>query len=245
MASRAPCCESNSQMTPRRKMKIGILAMVVCGVLGVVFWPQKSQRKKAEPVFEGRKLSEWVIDIADDRASHYGPGKVAEAITAIGTDGVPFYVEWLAYKRSHLKRAELYMANSFNSVLHLGWVSGEPGELLAFGSLKALNIRRMGNVDLIPSLLACSRSSTKMRVVSLAITALRAIGPPAVPALITLTTNQNAQVRDMAMYHLVRTSADERVIAQVTLLLNHPDPHTREDATNRLSFVKQWARIGP
>ena len=208
----------------------------------MVFWPEK---EKPEPIFEGRKLSEWVMDIADDRSSHYGPGKVAEAITAIGTNGMPFYVEWLGYKRSHLKTVELRLADTCNSLLRLSWVPEEPGELLAFGSLKALNVRRMGNGDCIPALLACSGSSTNMRKASLAITCLRSIGCPAVPALISLTTNQNSQVRDMAMYHLVRTSADDRVIAQVTLLLNHPDPHTRADATNRLKFVKQWAEPRP
>ena len=91
-------------MTRRGKVIVGILAIEVCCVLAAAFWPEKQER---EPVFEGRKLSEWVMDIADDQASHQRPGKVAEAIRAIGTDGMPFYTKWLGYKRSHLKTVEL------------------------------------------------------------------------------------------------------------------------------------------
>src|SRR3954454_12081817 len=107
----------------RRRIIIGTLTLGLCVVLAVMFWLEK---EKPEPLFEGRKLSEWVVDIADDRASHHGPGKVAEAITAIGTDGMPFYLEWLGYKRTHLKTIELRLADISNRLLHLNWVPKEP-----------------------------------------------------------------------------------------------------------------------
>src|SRR4051812_49230024 len=86
-----------------RKGIIGIFALVLCGVVAVVFWPEKP-----EPVYKGRKLSEWVQAI-----SNGGIGSSDEyprAIEAIGTNGIPFYLEWYLYKPSFLKRTQLNFA---------------------------------------------------------------------------------------------------------------------------------------
>ena len=45
----------------RWKRIFGILTLVACGVLAVVFWPEKP-----EPVYKGKKLSEWMVGLGCD-----------------------------------------------------------------------------------------------------------------------------------------------------------------------------------
>jgi hypothetical protein len=71
-----------------------------------------------------------------------------------------------------------------------------------------------------------------------AIICLDAIGQPAVPALISLSTNNNYEIRDWSIRSMTRQWNDERVLAQLTLLRQHPDSGTRAIATNRLAWVE-------
>src|SRR3954464_8663569 len=97
----APCGESNSQMTPRRKMEIAILALVACGVLAIVLWPEPP-----EPVFNGRKLSQWVVDSMPGQRS----ALAAQAIDTIGTNGIPYYLKWIRYQPGVLKVRSFQLA---------------------------------------------------------------------------------------------------------------------------------------
>src|SRR3954447_21980914 len=78
-------------MTRRRKIITGILALVLTGVVAVVFWPEES-----EPVYKGKKLSEWVISAGTSPASFFN----REALREIGTNGIPFYLKWIRYERT-------------------------------------------------------------------------------------------------------------------------------------------------
>src|SRR4051812_6257679 len=89
-------------MTKRRKAIVGILALVLCGLLAVVFWPEKP-----EPVYKGRKLSEWMISLGMSQELFIN----REAIREIGTNGIPFYLEWSRFER-----------NGFGEVLHKAMV---------------------------------------------------------------------------------------------------------------------------
>src|SRR3954463_5623944 len=104
-------------MTRRRKIIIGILAVVLCGMLAVGFWPEK---EKPEPVYKGKKLSEWVRVLFEANAS---PRPIAtrngaqEAIVAFGTNAIPFYLEWLDYKPGLLKRVQFHLVEMSNNWL--------------------------------------------------------------------------------------------------------------------------------
>jgi hypothetical protein len=72
----------------RRKVIIGILALVACGILAAAFCPEKP-----EPVYKGKKLSEWVQVLCETNASSRPVAtrnEAQEAIVAFGTNAIPF-----------------------------------------------------------------------------------------------------------------------------------------------------------
>src|ERR1043165_7165288 len=87
---------------------IGTLALVFCGALVVMFWPEK---EKPEPVYKGRKLSEWVVGLGYDHVYRRDAEAGATyAVDAIGTNGIPYYIDWLQYKMSLMKKAKIKLA---------------------------------------------------------------------------------------------------------------------------------------
>ena len=87
---------------------IGTLALVFCGALVVMFWPEK---EKPEPVYKGRKLSEWVVGLGYDHVYRRDAEAGATyAVDAIGTNGIPYYLDWLQYKMGVMKKAKIKLA---------------------------------------------------------------------------------------------------------------------------------------
>src|SRR3954452_8424097 len=121
-------------MTRRRQVIIRILAVVVCGVwLTVVFWPEKEM---PEPVYEGKKLSEWVME-----QTSFGmlSAPAQEAVLAIGTNGICFYLDWLPDRRSKVSRAVRNMWWKVESLCGVQMIGSgserQEGALLALESL--------------------------------------------------------------------------------------------------------------
>src|SRR3954471_2210964 len=97
-----------------RKIILGILALAVCGVLlAVVFWPEKP-----EPIYKGRKLSEWIVNANFTTWS----GERALALQTIGTNGIPCYLRWIQYEQGVLKRAQFKCAGYGHRWFGLKWV---------------------------------------------------------------------------------------------------------------------------
>src|SRR4051794_1047049 len=112
----------------RRKVIIGILALAGCGVLAVVFWPEKP-----EPVYSGKKLSEWVLKI---RRSGMGfSDEYPKAIHAIGTNGMPFYLEWIRYEPGFVQKTKIKLAWKSRDWLHnFHWFPEDTKEDRAIGT---------------------------------------------------------------------------------------------------------------
>src|SRR4051795_810107 len=100
-------------MTRPRKLLFGMFALTLAliGVLAVALWPEKP-----EPVYEGRKLSEWIL------ATHSQPEEARLALQSIGTNGIPYYLEWIRYKPSIARRAQFRLADYAHRWLGSQWV---------------------------------------------------------------------------------------------------------------------------
>jgi hypothetical protein len=212
----------------RRKRIIGIFAVVLCGVLAVVFWPEKR-----EPVYKGRKLSEWVNTLtSSDNAA--GQAQAKEAIRAIGTNGIPLYLEWISYQSGLWNRFQNQIGAQARKWLS---VEGSPDErarrrvlvaVSAFEDLGALG------APAVPMLVAYATNAARgdsdsQRVAITANTILANMGTAAAPEVLSLMTNGNAQVRICAVM-TEGFSKDRRVVAQIQKSLEDSDPMIRATA---------------
>src|SRR3954464_4861553 len=121
-----------NKMTRRRKIIIGILALVLCGVLAAVFWPEKP-----EPVYKGRKLSEWVVDARTNRVAA-DRGEFNEVFQAVGITGLPYYLQWIDYKPSLPKRLQLRFAAKVRQWFGFRWTPENEGAYRKLGAYAAI-----------------------------------------------------------------------------------------------------------
>src|SRR5436190_14022611 len=84
--------------TVRENRVIVILNCLVAavGIVAALSWP-------AEPTYKGKKLGEWVDQLARAPDS-IGQSECKEAIASMGSKAVPFLVEWLAEESASNRR---------------------------------------------------------------------------------------------------------------------------------------------
>jgi hypothetical protein len=219
----------------RRKVIIGILALVVCAVLAVVFWPEKP-----EPVYKGRKLSEWVRELTvSGIRSTDKDAEIQEAIVAIGTNGFPFYMEWLSYQPNLIKKGIMYSAGFANGWFDIPWHPYAEVER-AMGVQVAFSILGAQGQPAIPQLNWYATNSTSESVREGAMGCLGEIGRPSIPILLILMTNKNPQIRQLAVGKACRFGRNKSAVAQMTALLQDPDRRVRAMATNGLDWIKRY-----
>jgi hypothetical protein len=206
-----------------------MLALGACVILAVAFWPEKP-----EPVYKGKTLSEWVL--AATNPTNQSRDAVL-SIRAIGTNGIPFYLEWMRYKRGIGKRAQIRLATYGNRWLSLNWAPDDSKATRARAAYQALIL--LGE-PAIPQLVAFAtnmparpgvRFSFALNDPVSGLLGLARIGPPAVPAFLSLMTNPNPQVRASAIT-MSMANYDTSLVAQVRVSLQDADHQVRAAATN-------------
>jgi len=93
-------------MPKRSILLIGIpvAAVTIIAVLALVLWP------KPEPEHGGKKLSECVIQLA--KPTTMGETRSAkEAITQMGTNALPYLIQWVGYETPTWKRQVFWAAS--------------------------------------------------------------------------------------------------------------------------------------
>src|SRR4051794_1569408 len=90
-----------------RKPLLGIVALLMFSVTAALLWPEPS-----EPVYKGKRLSFWVeqmpVNVPDGRP----PDECIEAVLTIGTNGLPYYLQWIQYSPSDTKSKARKLANA-------------------------------------------------------------------------------------------------------------------------------------
>src|SRR5689334_16661721 len=85
-----------------RGILLVFVGLVLACVLAVVVWPGEK-----EPVYEGRKLSAWVLQL-NNPLGEWGTAKemseASNAIRSLGTNAVPWLLKWVAQEPSAFKR---------------------------------------------------------------------------------------------------------------------------------------------
>jgi hypothetical protein len=218
-------------MTRRRKLIIGMVGVALTGVLATALWPKSEE---TEPIYKGRKLSDWL----------QGSSMVAtKAVQAIGTNGIPFYLEWMNYQPGLAKKVEMELVKLSQRLLHIGWSPYGKNYTRAFAAWRALRTLGEQGEPAIPQLLryAQNRSRGASNYEPLpsspkqAVQALADIRLPAMPAFVMLMRNADPEVRVMAIATPQYFYGDTSVLAQVRNSLEDPDSRVRDAATNKLN----------
>jgi hypothetical protein len=226
----------------RRKIIFGILALVLFGVLVATLWPEK---ENLEPVFKGKKLSAWFEDVDAPNEKSFGT-QLEAAVQAIGTNGIPFYLEWLSYRPSLPKRIKSELAAQASRWLPFEWSPQDPKiarEFMAGWALEKLDERA---APAIPQLFAYATNfaqgdarSRHIAVTSAAV--LVHMGDPAVPAVLSLLTNHSPRVRVFTILS-AKECKDPSIVAQIKASLQDPDPQVRRMAAWALN---KYGSMGP
>jgi hypothetical protein len=220
-----------------RKVIIAILPLVACGILAAIFWPEKP-----EPVYKGKKLSEWVVEVATKGSSK----EANDAVQSIGTNGISFYLKWIGYRPSWLERSKTEIAYK------MPWLRLDcsPDERMSrsMGAAFAMLWLKERAEPAIPQLLSYAKNinegSMDDRSGEYALTLLAGMGAAGVPAMLSLMTNENPVVRACAIYD-AKDSGDSAIVAQIQKALQDPHPRVRKMATDILGIPSKTGQVLP
>jgi HEAT repeats len=222
-----------------------VISLVACGVVAMVLtlvWP-----REREPVYKGRRLSEWLVSdgvVPDKWKRHEMSLEAAEAVRESGTNALPFLMTWLWYETPEWRRR---LGDSAGRIDHRlgGWCAGIRSCWRTMGALEAFTVLGPLAKPVIPELAAALRS-TNAGVVMMAACALDNIGLEAVPTLLDGITNKSkrgpwAKHLSVAMRRLGTNGS--LVVPTVVRLLGDEDEMTAAMAAAWLGNMRATAGV--
>jgi len=238
----------------RKSVVVGVSGVVVLALVIFAVWPREK-----EPVYQGKKLSEWltVYSRADHRVSLIetvnGMGHAiarpedvetvrqakaersaaSEAVQQIGTNAVPILLSWISYERPRWRKG-IYHFFVPEAELR-AWLAVEGFETLGQKAVSALPELRMMSTNV-------NRPETAQR----AIRSLGYFGENGFSALMGVVSS-GTQFKRAALdtiasavrfHRLSATSEDMReATPRIISVLSDPDILARKGATNLLQII--------
>ena len=197
----------------RANYRIVIAISVVVFVALFVMALRGIKREPPEPVFQNRRLSEWLLDYSQSRSNR---AAAEAAIRAIGTNALPYLVSELQRtENADVGRAKKKVEERLKTRI----VSGADRAYLALAGLEMLGTNA---APAIPELIELFRDAEPyyggQDPAYQASRALKRIGPLATPALIAATTNGNEMIRVHSCFTLGELAATNGVPALIARL---------------------------
>jgi len=164
---------------------IGAVSICIIGALLSIVFSWDSQ-----PRYQSIKLSDWLDSIRGGRARQYQtvwPIQAEQAIRNIGTNGLPYLIEWIGYEKAGWK---IRAGAAYQKWPH--WlvsrrladrISYDKGERLGDDAVLAFRILGREAAPAVPQLVTILRDKQRPTASRRAITCLGSIGPAARPAL--------------------------------------------------------------
>jgi hypothetical protein len=224
-----------------------------CVIAAVVFWPS------GEPSYQGRSLSQWVLDleIATREHSRVPSGApehkyhdITNAIFQIGSKGIPYYLRWLDYKQSSMSTRALEFLNDkapdnkLTRTLIEKLDQPSRFSLLQDGSLEAFRILGASAEPAIPGLIQLLKS-TNDNSLEYGSEALAFIGPKGLPPLMDALAdpsnlNRRSICLDIGM--IMRTNAKPAIPLLIRCLKDN-DPKLHGTAALSLEYISPEPEI--
>jgi hypothetical protein len=169
-----------------RRILVISAALVVACVLTIVLWPVEK-----EPVYAGKKLSAWVLQL-NNPLGEWGTAQetveAGNAIRSLGTNSLPWLLKWIAYEPPPSKRNVYRLLKGFRVAApyqHL-----QRMESRGYYSILAFRTLGASANPAIPELNRMMTNAASYVVSTRARDSLAFIGEPALPYLLAALTNQ-------------------------------------------------------
>ena len=213
---------------PKRSILLILFLVVAVAIVGIVMvlWP------KPEPEYEGRKLSECVIELAKPTTmAEIGAAK--EAIRQMGTNALPYLIQWVGYETPALKKQVSWVAIRIFRKLPPWQMTEQTHLLQRQGAVFALQMVGREAAPGIPNLSRIAndpkRSESRLDVVWV----LGEIGAAALPAIVCVLTNEQSRTAQspkirmgcaLIISHLAHEDLNTARLAVPALLKMRDDP---------------------
>jgi len=185
-------------MTLSRKITFSVAGLILLMLAAwMLFAPA------AEPIYQGRPLSTWLIEYEDYRVVVSGtfpsPEVMArqracrEALRQVGTNAHPWLVKYVAYQPPGWFRSKSPVGQALRKIkpLRMSVANKQRRQGGAVEAFQMLGTNAAGAIPELGRVIARLRTNDDPSAVS----ALVNIGPPALPALCAALTNRQIQVR--------------------------------------------------
>jgi hypothetical protein len=213
-----------------KKRELILLVLGAAFVLGVGFWYARG----SEPRYGGRSLSWWLL--SDWGWANVGGPKAAqtEALQKIGTNTIPFLLDWVAYERPASR------FRIFSLAPGLKW--RDTRFELARASIRGFEVLGVDARPAVPDLVLLTKG-TNVHVALRALVSIEATGQAGIPVVFDILTNRQAYCADSVfsllgtMRHL-GTSVD-LVIPGLVECLRSPSPGSAAMAAALLGQISK------
>jgi HEAT repeat protein len=184
---------------PKRRLILGILGLGILAALIVAF------TRPREPYYQGRSLTDWVLVLQSDPPEYT---MATNAIRSIGTNAIPFFLEWIHYTPPPPKRQSLAALNRF-----LQWLQarlGAQGEWelkdrqLVRAAAATFAFAPLGSQarTAVPELVRLLNQPEPGFAADRGARCLASLGELAIPPFMAALTSTNSEVRRRAAYNI-------------------------------------------
>ena len=187
----------------KERRNLLLAGLVAVAIMGGLAWLIVRSHEPPEPVYQGKRLSEWLLPRTDGT---FDPG-AKQAVHKIGTNAIPTLLRMLRARDSKLKLKLVGLAQK-QRLIKINFVSADIRNYEAGWGFEILGSIASNAVPALIQIYAENISETSQTAT---IGAIGFIGPAAaaaVPVLLRTAANTNAPVRDSAVWALGQLHAE-------------------------------------
>ena len=170
------------------------VCVLVLGVTGLYF-----VNRDGEPVYQGKRLSEWLIECPPpdyDRGSgrmlrKVPTGEAAEAVRHIGTNALPFLLSWVQHEPSPLSKLTYKLPLRIQQSRVVGWLFSDREDLLSRKVEAGFSVLGPEADGVIPELSRILKNSQSAFAVNQAAHALKFLGKDGLSVLVSVVSDRS------------------------------------------------------
>jgi hypothetical protein len=178
-------------------------ALAVSACVAVVSVTVALSRREKEPTYQGQPLSYWVLRSMGDDGDRE---MAAEAFRHIGTNAVPFLLQWTRYERPAWRMKVVVALRRMPRPVHRLIASRiiSRTEWLSEGAVNVFTALGTNGASAVPDLTPLMRNTNAPRIAMRAIIDLAFVGTNSLPVLLSAAEDRQFPFRYTARYAMAR-----------------------------------------